>query len=252
MLPVSFFSVDITYSGFPFNLAIAISTTDSLPLSANSSICSSHEVVSASLLPLKELITSNAACCNWFLARHWKLSTNFSLMLSNISRPALIILMDLLLLSGYSHHSFCCLLGLGFASTSWLYLSFLLLPACCCSHLLATFCNWFISSLARFTVLPFWNLQAPTCFTHGWVLGAIFLVWLFVIISSCHEKCSVCGWAGSCWGGNSPAGFLVAPQLSILGGYLWLLFTDASAMGTLNCLAQIFTSFGIKKCGSNS
>ena len=116
ILPVSFFSVEITHSGFPFNLAIAISTMDSLPLSANSSICSSHEVVSALLLPSKELIASNAACCNRFLLRHWKLPTNFSLMLASFSRPALIILMDLPLLSGYSHCSPCCLLSLGLAS----------------------------------------------------------------------------------------------------------------------------------------
>ena len=116
MLPVSFLSVEITCNRFPFNLAIVISTVDSLPLSASSSICWSHEVVSALLLPSKELIASNAACCNGFLLRHWKLSTNFSLMLSSFSRPALIMLMDLLLLSGYSHCSSHCLLDLGLAS----------------------------------------------------------------------------------------------------------------------------------------
>ena len=115
MLPVSFLSVEITLRRLPFSLAIAISTADSLPLSTSNSTCSSHEVVSALLLPSKELIASNAACCNGFLLRHWKLSTNLSLVLASFSRPALIMLMDLSLLSGYSYCSLCCFLGFGVA-----------------------------------------------------------------------------------------------------------------------------------------
>ena len=145
MLPVSFLSVDITHSWLPFNLATAISTADSLPLSASNSICSSHKVVSALLLPWKELIASKAACWNRFLLRHWKLSTNFSLMLAIFLRPALIMLMDLLLLWGYSYCSSCCFLDFGLVSRCWRHLVCHLLSGCCCSPLVATLCKWFIS-----------------------------------------------------------------------------------------------------------
>ena len=126
---------------------MAISTADSLPLSTNNSTCLSHEVASALLLPSKELIASKAACCNGFLLRHWKLSTNLSLMLSGFSRPALIMLMDLLLLSGYSYCSSHCFLGFGLVSRYWQHLVCHLLSGCCFSHLVATSFKWVNSSL---------------------------------------------------------------------------------------------------------
>ena len=140
-LPHYILSVELTLRGLPFNLAFAISTADSLPLSTNNSTCSSHKVVSALLLPSKELIASKDAYCNGFLLRHWKLSTNLSLMLANFSRPALIMLMDLSLLLWYSYCSLHCFLGLGLVSRYWQHLVCHLLSGCCCSHLVAISCK---------------------------------------------------------------------------------------------------------------
>ena len=53
--------------------------------------------------------------------------------------PALVMLMDLSLLLGYSYCSSCCFLGFGSASRYWQHLVCHFLSGCCCFHLVAMF-----------------------------------------------------------------------------------------------------------------